>query len=297
MRDTANHIKNIREKSWKILYSIERNLRRYERCPIEIIVKDTKFNRNFIINTVRQLSLLGWVEYFEQPYQSVRLLTSGIDAIALHLLAKKDIVVGIGRKIGVGKESDIYEAIGPNKEMLSLKIFRLGRISFKDIIRKRDYNIYSTYKPGWILRNYIAAKKEFNVLKILYRNGVSVPKPITHIKHIIVMEKLQGDILVNIKDLKNPFKLLNEILLEIKRAYELNIINGDLSPFNIFISNLEKPILIDWPQAIPKDREQALSLLARDIKNIIKFFNNKYNLTIDIEKVFKKLFGLSINKI
>lgn len=287
LRETAKHIKDINEREWIILLLIEKNLRWYERYPVEKIIEKTKYSYNFAIEIIRKLSNLGWIEYFKQPYEGVRLLTSGADAIALKILADKNIIVGIGRQIGVGKESDIYEAIGANSETLSIKVFRLGRISFRDVTRKRNYfDVYSSLRPGWILRNYNAAKREYNILKFLYERGVRVPKPIACIKHIIVMEELIGDILANIKDLPNPQSTFWEIINEVKKAYNLNIINGDLSPFNIFITNDYNPIIIDWPQATEKGKNK-IYLLKRDLNNLISFFEKKYNLKVDVKKIYK----------
>ena len=48
-------------------------------------------------------------------------------------------VTGLGRKIGVGKESDVYMGQGPGGEEVVLKFARLGRTSFRSIKRNRDY--------------------------------------------------------------------------------------------------------------------------------------------------------------
>ena len=45
----------------------------------------------------------------------------------------------MGRKIGVGKESDVYMGQGPGGEEVVLKFARLGRTSFRSIKRNRDY--------------------------------------------------------------------------------------------------------------------------------------------------------------
>ena len=292
LRETASHIKEVKEEEWNVLFIIERNIDKYERYPVEKLIEKTGYNYDFIINIIDHLREFGWIEYFKQPYESVRLLTSGVDAIALKILADKDIVIGIGRQIGVGKEADIYEAMGPKNELLSIKFFRLGRISFRDITRKRDYyNVYSPKRPGWILRNYSAAKKEFTTLKFLYENGVKVPKPIIHVKHTIVMEELKGALLINIKSLSNPAETFWKIITEVKKAYDLNIINGDLSPFNVFITLDEEPIIIDWPQAT-KRKNENINLLKRDLDNIINFFIKRFELEVNKKDIYR-MFGIA----
>ena len=46
---------------------------------------------------------------------------------------KRGNIVSVGRKIGVGKESDIYLVQNEEGETLALKLQRLGRVSFRAI--------------------------------------------------------------------------------------------------------------------------------------------------------------------
>ena len=46
---------------------------------------------------------------------------------------KRGNIVSVGRKIGVGKESDIYLVQNEEGENLALKLQRLGRVSFRAI--------------------------------------------------------------------------------------------------------------------------------------------------------------------
>lgn len=54
-------------------------------------------------------------------------------------MVKRGNLSGIGRRIGVGKESDIYLATNADGDELAIKLHRLGRISFRRIKEKRDY--------------------------------------------------------------------------------------------------------------------------------------------------------------
>ena len=54
-------------------------------------------------------------------------------------MMKRGNVVSVGRKIGVGKESDIYIVQNEEGEELALKLQRLGRISFRAI--KQVYSL------------------------------------------------------------------------------------------------------------------------------------------------------------
>lgn len=68
-----------------------------------------------------------------KKYDGFRLTYMGYDYLALRAMVARGTIAGIGRQIGIGKESDIFLATGPNGEKLALKLHRLGRISFRNI--------------------------------------------------------------------------------------------------------------------------------------------------------------------
>lgn len=286
-RETAKNLKDIPEIGWKILYLIEKDINRFERYPLNILYKRTKIDIKKLVRYIKELSKYGLVEYSKYPYDSVKMLAAGADALALRILAKKNLVVGIGRQIGIGKESDVYEALGPNNEKYSIKVFRLGRISFRDVTRKRSYyNVHDRSKVNWIVRNYRAAAKEFSILEYLYSKNISVPKPITNVKHIIVMNELKGCLLTDLDYIDDPKAFFDKIIDEVKKTFNAGIINADLSPFNIFVTDDMKPVLIDWPQAVKTDAIMWKKMLERDINNVISYFEKKFSIKADSKEVF-----------
>jgi hypothetical protein len=53
-----------------------------------------------------------------------RLTYTGYDYLALRTFVSRGLITGLGRKIGVGKESDIYECINESGQRMVLKIHR-----------------------------------------------------------------------------------------------------------------------------------------------------------------------------
>jgi RIO-like serine/threonine protein kinase len=53
-----------------------------------------------------------------------RLPYLGYDYLALRTYVARGLISGLGRRIGVGKEADIYEAVNEAGEMMVLKIHR-----------------------------------------------------------------------------------------------------------------------------------------------------------------------------
>ncbi len=283
LRETAKYVKELNEIDFWVLKNIFILSKNYERVPLQILVSKGKFKADVIMKSIKKLHRHGFIEYFLQPYESIRLYTSGADLLALKKFSEKGLIAGIGRQIGVGKESDIYEVIDDEGRRYSLKIFRIGRISFRQVRVKRKYGRIDIW-TSWLNRNINAAKNEYRVLKQLYLRGAPVPRPVYKIMHMILLEFLDGDILNKVKLPEKEVKKVYEIIIGyVKRIYELGYVNGDLSQFNVFVKNTGDIILIDWPQAIEVDKNEQLArqLLIRDLKNITHYFVKTYHLNMD----------------
>ena len=102
-------------------------------------------------------------------------------------------MAGVGRQIGVGKESDIHVVISPDGREMALKLHRLGRTSFRAVRNKRDYLGKGQKSHGnWLYLSRLAAKKEFAFMKALSEHGFPVPEPIEHNRHCVLMSLCEG---------------------------------------------------------------------------------------------------------
>ena len=68
------------------------------------------------------------------------LYAPALDMLALKHYADLDYAISLGKLIAKGKESDVYEVLSATSELYALKLFRLGRTSFRDVRRKRAHN-------------------------------------------------------------------------------------------------------------------------------------------------------------
>lgn len=74
-----------------------------------------------IINTLHRNKLI----YHEsKKYDGYRLTYLGYDYLALRTYVARGLISGLGRRIGVGKEADIYECTNEAGEIMVLKIHR-----------------------------------------------------------------------------------------------------------------------------------------------------------------------------
>ena len=213
------------------------------------------------------------------------LLVTGLDIYVLKILSNKNIITALGPQIGIGKEAEVYLARDSLDQDRILKMFRLGRSSFKQIKRKRDV---STAINSWLLLNIDTAKKEYDILTYLKNSSTSFPNPLYRSFHCIVMDAIYGNRLADIESLQDPDLVLESILDNITIAYHKGYINGDLNEYNILVNDSDVFIL-DWPQAIKIDAINADTVLTRDIKNILKCFSKKFNVEKDSLKIINNI--------
>jgi RIO kinase 2 len=216
------------------------------------------------------------------------LLVTGLDIYVLKILSNRNIITAIGPQIGIGKEAEIYLAHDSKEQDKILKMFRLGKSSFKQIKRKRDTNIGTS---SWLLLNIETAKKEYDILRYLRNSASSFPNPLYRSFHCIVMEPIYGTRLSDSENLDDPHFVLEKIINNVRLAYHKGYINGDLNEYNILV-NGDNIFILDWPQAVKVDTINADEVLMRDVKNILKFFSRKFNIDSDIKNTIKSIKGV-----
>ena len=211
-----------------------------------------------------------------------KLLPAGSDALVLKSLVDDGVLAAFGTPLGIGKEADIYDALAPDGTNVAVKFNRLGRTSF---IRARSLRPYSL-KHDWMYISRRAASREFEALQKLYP-AVSVPRPIALDRHVVVMGLIDGVELTNAKKIYRVENVLNEIIENIKRTYQLGIVHADLSEHNIVIKLNGDVLIIDWPQYLPAHQTHAEEMLKRDIENVVKYFKRKFGVVRDASQVLK----------
>ncbi len=170
-----------------------------------------------------------------------------------------------------------------------MKFHRLGRISFRQTKRKRGY---TTEKANWLYQSRLAAEREFQALKIVFPCGVSVPKPISQNRHVIVMGMIEGAELAEWKEIPTPEKVLKEILRNVRKTYlKAGVIHADLSEYNIILKPDMHVLIIDWPQYVTREHPNAQQLLMRDVKNVLQFFERKHMLKAKLDEALMYITG------
>lgn len=260
----------------------------HEMVPFEEVIKYSRLNESELDWRLRKLNELELVYRQSEPYLGYILNYTAYDLLALNALVKGEVLEALGPPIGLGKEADVYQAITPENIVVAVKFHRLGRTSFRDTRRKREY-IANRKHMSWLYQSRLAAENEYKALQAVYEGGVSSPEPFTHNRHCIVMQIIEGIQLNEVIELDQPIEYLNDILKNVRKALKVGVIHSDLSEYNVLITREGKIWLIDWPQYVTLDHPNGLEFLERDIENIVYFFQRKHHVELTLKEALIKV--------
>jgi len=282
----AGHlVSSLNKSDFKILKVFASSLKTRQFLNLSTLSQYSNLNQRLVEHHLERLVKSGLVGKSNIGFT---LLVTGLDIYVLKILSNRNTITSIGPQIGIGKEAEIYLAHDSQEKDKILKMFRLGRSSFKQIKRKRDI---STSTSNWLLLNIQTAKREYDILNYLRQSSTSFPTPLYRSFHCIVMEPFYGSRLADAESLDDPQSVLEKIISNVKIAYQNGYINGDLNEYNIMV-NSDNIFILDWPQAIKVDTINANVVLLRDVKNILKFFSKKYKIEMDVGNTINHIKGI-----
>ncbi|XP_057443055.1 serine/threonine-protein kinase rio2 [Lotus japonicus] len=278
MKLDVDVLRYLSKEDFRVLTAVELGMRNHELVPTELIDRIARLKHGGTYKVLKNLLKHKLLHHDSSKYDGFRLTYLGYDFLAIKTMVNKGVFVGVGRQIGVGKESDIFEVVCEDGTILAMKLHRLGRVSFRAVKSKRDYLRHrSSY--NWLYLSRLAALKEFAFMKALETHGFPVPHAVENNRHCVVMSLVQGYPLVQVKQLENPETVFETILGVVVRLAEHGLIHCDFNEFNIMINDDEKITVIDFPQMVSVSHRNAQMYFDRDIECIFKFFRKRFNLT------------------
>lgn len=281
----AVELKNLNKHHIRVLQSIEAGMKNAEFVEDKVIVRYSNLPEDKVNQALKYVHKLDLIHRWVGHFVGYELTIHGYDALALNALYESGTITGIGREKGMGKESKVYYGLSGNNEEVILKIHRIGYTSFHHVKKKRRYTANKKHISE-LYASRLSAEEEAKWLKKSNDLGLNVPKLLAINRHIVVQELIHGIDLYKLNSLENPSDVLEEIIEFIKKAWnEGEFVHADLSEHNIIINYDNKPIIIDFPQAVEKTHENAKELLERDIGNILTFFSRKIGIESDKNEV------------
>ncbi|KAF3060921.1 Serine/threonine-protein kinase rio2 [Daldinia childiae] len=304
MKLDTKAMRHLTAEDWRVLTAVEIGSRNHEIIPTPLIESLSKLRggSSRVHKSISALAKVGLIARLkEAKYDGYRLTYGGLDYLALHTYASRREVYSVGNRIGVGKESDILVVADESGTQHVLKIHRLGRISFRTVKSNRDY-LRKRHGGSWMYLSRLAAEKEFAFMRALKEEGFPVPEPIAQSRHTILMNFIDAFPLRQISEVPDPAALYAELISMILRLAKHGLIHGDFNEFNILIKeerdepnpsakgkevegmaneSKEKftvtPILIDFPQMVSMDHQNAEMYFDRDVNCVKKFFERRFH--------------------
>ncbi|VDO10788.1 unnamed protein product [Rodentolepis nana] len=322
-------------EAWRVLMAVEMGMKNHEFVPLDLVHKISKCTRRgssflkLLRDDLVPHGLLAYETDNKKGYSGYRLTNLGYDYLALHTLIKSGQICDLGSIIGVGKESDVYLAVAgencgrhdeqqnneledekkhsdlpANGEYIVIKFHRLGRTSFRKVREKREYH-QGRNTCSWLYLDRLAAKREYEMMQILYDDGLPVPCPLANNRNAVVMSLISDAVPLckvlpatlraeNASLASSLYSQAKEILAKITAE---GLVHGDFNEFNLLVSGLvdelgeetdaaaiakrAKLVLIDFPQMISRDHWSAQEIYERDLDGILSFFGKFLDIAPD----------------
>ena len=288
----------------RVLTAVEMGSKNHELVPAALIESIANLKRGGATPIIKELHKYKLLFHESVPYHGYRLTASGYDCLAVCTFMSRGSISSVGRRVGVGKESDVHicftdkqpaPILEENSECcygsdddedgefpLILKLHRLGRISFRRVKQTRDY-LQKRKSASWQYLSRLAAEKEFAYAKLLHERGFPVPKPIDCNRHCVLMEKLNADTLYQVTydsmTDEEALELLIELYKIIVKLGALGLIHGDFNEFNIMYDHSTGLLyIIDFPQMVRIDHLNGGFYFERDVKGVTEFFGKKFGV-------------------
>ena len=135
----AELMRFLTKEEFRILTAIEMGMKNHQVVPVPMIAKIAGLRHGGVDKLIANVLRYKLVRHEGVPVDGYRLTYSGYDFLALRVFHARRTIVGIGNKMGCGKESDIYTVQTESGDVLIAKFHRLGRVSFKTVKTNRDY--------------------------------------------------------------------------------------------------------------------------------------------------------------
>jgi len=283
----------LNKSDFRTLSMIEFGLRSNNLVPAQTL---SKFNPDFTHESLQKLSRYKLIYLEGKLFQSYKITSLGYDFLAIKALANRRVAFSVGNQIGVGKESDIFEVAGKRRGILVLKLYRLGRSSFREIKNKREFSLNKTDK-SWNYFSRKSATKEFSLMKSLHEYGLPVPYAVDYSRHGLLMRKIKGVQLAKVKNLKEPSLIHKKCIDLLTKMATIGLVHCDFNEFNLILTNKRSIIVIDFPQMISTSHPNANLLFERDTRSIVDFFRRIHNISEPIYGEYKKRHNSTFDEI
>lgn len=234
-------MRTMNRQDFRVLEAVESGMKNHQLVPLKLVCSIANLRHGGVTKIISSLLRDKLLSHENTcGYDGYRLTNSGYDVLALHALKTAKVISALGNVIGTGKESDVYLAASPTGKQIVLKFHRLGRTSFRNVKKKRDY--FNTCKKlpetnSWLFLSKISAKKEYCFMKALWGVDYPTPQPLYYNRHVVCMSVVRGIPLYQIHSLSQhqAASIFQQSCHIIKRLAQQGLVHCDLNEFNLLV--------------------------------------------------------------
>lgn len=224
----------------------------------------------------------------------------------------------VGGNVQTGKEGTVLSAVRgeEEEEWFCIKVYKVLTMEFRN---KKEY-IYGDYRfndlegvsssDSKIVREW-TRKEHFNLLK-LFEAGIPCPEPVLYDKNVLLMRMIgdRGQPAPSLKQcLEERPEMYKRLLLQALQLLrdmfqKCRLIHGDFSEYNLLCgsgSGVRRSVhhgrlfVIDVGQSVNTIHDKWREFLARDVHNIIAYFNHKQPIP-DVEEIEEQALEYVLNE-
>lgn len=238
MKLDVENLRYLSRDDFRVLTAVEMGMRNHDLVPTELIGAIAGLKHGGSHKVLSNLLRNKLVYHERKDYDGYRLTYAGYDYLALKSMLQKNVIAGVGRQIGVGKESDIFLVVDEEGETLALKLQRLGRTSFRTIKKNRDY-LGNRRNASWMYMSRLGAMREFAFMQALHAAGFPTPTPVENNRHALLMSLVRGTTLNNIRSgglEPEAVPVVHATCMRlIARLAHCGLVHCDFNEFNIMV--------------------------------------------------------------
>ncbi|KAA8497885.1 Serine/threonine-protein kinase rio2 [Porphyridium purpureum] len=290
----------------RVLSAVEQGMRNHELVPTSLICSLSSSIKTGFMTSISNLHKYRLLHHDGTSHDAYRLTPLGYDVLALNALMKRGSVASVGRRIGVGKEAEVYEAVDAHDRLVALKFHRLGKTSFRNVKQTRDY-LQNRNSTSWLYLSKLAAEREYTFMVALHARHFQIPEPFDTNRHGVVMQFYPGASTLSqlsSQTLTHGVEQCVELLRFALRLAQCGLVHCDLNEFNVLATFAPPPedcdaldeadnsktegediepddfasVVIDFPQAVSTDHQLGPAFLQRDLACILRVFAVKFGI-------------------
>ncbi|GAX21077.1 RIO kinase 2 [Fistulifera solaris] len=235
-------LRTMHTNDFRVLEAVEQGMKNHALVPLPLVSSIANLRHGGVHKIVSSLlrdKLLSHEK--KNGHDGYRITNAGYDILALHYLKTRKQIAALGQKVGTGKESDIYLGATPSGKQVVLKFHRLGRTSFRNVKKKRDYFGKAVQQAhSWLFLSRLSALKEYAFMKALHDVQYPTPTPIAQNRHVVVMSLVRGMPLYQIFPKQLSADQAADIYqqaigIAARLARQHGLVHCDLNEFNLLV--------------------------------------------------------------